>query len=157
MSQNDGADVRFRERLNAEEREDLAEFRYQLGRWIGPVAERMGYLEPQGALSITYCLSPAEVAARLPWLDGVAVDADDEEGCADLLVEWRDGWVALSSPVVVHELYVPAQGRQQLRGAMQRLAAQLIEGLEQQERVTGTPWTADPRPPDGSRTTLRSQ
>ena len=117
----------------------------------------MGYLQPQGTLSITYCLSPAEVAAQLPWLAGVAVEPDDREGCADLLVEWRDGWVALSSPVVVGELYEPAEDRRQLRSAMQQLAAQLKEGLDRKERVTGTPLTADPRPPDGSRSALRSR
>jgi hypothetical protein len=142
--------LRTRRERRAERGANRTTFAYELGRWVGPVAERCGYGEPGvGGTVATFCGDPADVRARHPW-----VDEDLHSGpgyCVDLLVEWRDGWVELrAEPFVRHSLFAPAEARRSLDAALRDVAQRLAAALDDQSVIVGTgPWD-DPRPSDGS-------
>lgn len=128
-------------------------FTYELGRWVGPVAERCGYGGPQiSGTSVTFCGDPAQVLARHPWVEqDLATDS-----CVDLQVGWRDGWIELrADPFVRHALLAPAPDRRALGAALRDVAQRLATALDDKTVLSGTgPWD-DPRPSDGSRGYLR--
>lgn len=152
--------LRARRQRRAADRADRTRFAYELGRWVGPVAERCGYGRPQiGAARVTYCGDPAEVFARHPWLDEKAVNAEvsTEPGCVDLQIEWRDGWIELrADPFVRHALLAPAEDRLALGPALRDVAERLATALDDRTIVLGTSHRHDPRPSDGSWGYLRS-
>lgn len=138
-----------RQRRHAEDA-GRTRFTYELGRWVGPLAERCGYGRPQiGGTSVTFCGDPAEVRARHPWVDG-ELDTDPEH-CVDLQVEWRDGWIELrAEPFVHHSLLAPAEDHRALGPALRDVAQRLATALDDKAVILGTgPWD-DPRPFDGS-------
>ena len=150
--------LRARRQQRAEDAAAQTRFAYELGRWVGPVADRCGYGGPQiGGTSVTFCGDPAEVLARHPWVDGDAhTDHIDLGHCVDLQVGWRDGWVELrAEPFVRHTLLAPAPDVKSLGPALRDVAQRLAGGLDDQAVVQGTSPLNDPRPPDGSRDYLR--
>lgn len=130
-------------------------FAYELGRWVGPVADRCGYGDAQiSGISAIFCGDPAEVFTRHPWAvenPDTADQPSDPRHCVDLQVGWRDGWVELrAEPFVRHALLAPAEGRRALGPALRDVAHQLEAVLDHQAITEGTsPWD-DPRPSDGS-------
>lgn len=147
--------LRARRQRRAEEAADRIRFAYELGRHVGPVAERCGYTGPQiGGTSVTFCGDPAEVLSRHPWLNEEPVNAQvstDPGWCVDLHVEWRDGWVELrADPFVHHSLVAPAADRRTLGPALHDVAEQLANALENRAIIVGTSHRDDPRPSDGS-------
>lgn len=153
--------LRARRQRRAAEQDDHTRFVYELGRWVGPVAERCGYGGPQiGAAHVTYCGDPAEVLARHPWLDEEPVNAEvstDLGSCVDLQIEWRDGWIELrADPFVHHGLLAPAEDRRTLEPALRDVAERLATALDEKTVIIGTCHRDDPRPSDGSWGYLRS-
>ena len=149
--------LRARRQRHTAEAAGRTRFAYELGRWVGPVADRCGYGGAQiSGTSATFCGDPADVFTRHPWAVDVADQAADPGYCVDLQVGWRDGWVELrAEPFVRHALLAPAQGRGALGPALRDLAHQLEAALDDQAIIVGTSPTDDPRPSDGSSGYLR--
>lgn len=151
--------LRARRERRTSQDADHDRFAYELGRWIGPVAERCGYGEVQlGATHAVFCGDPAEVLAKNPWLADLDAGADlaDGDACVDLQVDWRDGWVELrADPFVRRSLFAPAADRDTLGSALEAVADQLVGSLDARTVLDGAGLSDDPRPSDGSTGWLR--
>lgn len=147
--------LRARRQRRAAEAAARTRFAYELGREVGPVAERCGYSGPQiSGTSVTFCGDPGEILARHPWLNEEPVNADvrtDPGWCVDLHVAWRDGWVELTAdPFVEGHLLAPAANLQMLGDALHHVGELLVGALDEKTILVGSSRGDDPRPSDGS-------